>query len=96
MTSLSKRRNLQENHQSPFLIRLRDKIVRINQVVKWKFEYFYFYDGPAMIVEREKDTKLEKDKLGKDSFEKKKKVVNFHNFGPDPPPLKVVKTPIFL
>ena len=32
--------------------------------------------------------------LGKDSFEKKK-VVNFHNFGPDPPPLKVVKTPIF-
>jgi len=21
--------------------------------------------------------------------------VNFHNFGPDPPPLKVVKTPIF-
>ena len=31
--------------------------------------------------------------LGKDSFEKK--VVNFHNFGPDPPPLKVVKTPIF-
>ena len=26
---------------------------------------------------------------------RKKKVVNFHNFGPDPPPLKVVKTPIF-
>ena len=31
--------------------------------------------------------------LGKDSFEKK--VVNFHNFGPDPPSLEVVKGRIF-
>ena len=39
--------------------------------------------------------KQDRPSLGKDSFEKKK-VVNFHNFGPDPPPpLKVVKTPIF-
>ena len=26
---------------------------------------------------------------------RKKKVVNFHNFGPDPPPLKVVKPQFF-
>ena len=32
----------------------------------------------------------------REGFIRKKKVVNFHNFGPDPPsPLKVVKTPIF-
>ena len=32
---------------------------------------------------------------GRIHSKKKKKVVNFHNFGPDPPPLKVVKGVLF-